>query len=122
MIQTRKEVMLNGVTATTTSRGVSVDNAGRLSIQLIAAGVTDGIGTFTVDVSNDGVNYSTYNRLIPNLVGSNSQTDAYVGSKVLNATGSSMIFIPAGDTFQLIRVGVASVAANGTYTAVLYLN
>lgn len=123
MIQPRRELLIDRVTSTTTSRGVGVDNAGRVSIHLIAAGVTTGIGTFTVDVSNNGgANWETYQRLIPNLTGTNSQTDAYVTTKVLNATGSSMIFIPPGDTFELIRVGVATVAANGTYSAYLYLN
>ncbi len=121
MIQTRKEILLSNVEATTTSRGVPVDNAGRLSLQLSATGVSTGTGTFTVDVSNDGTNWAPYNRLIPNLVGTNSQTDAYVASKVINATGSSMMFIPASDTFASIRV-TCTYATDGTYSAVLYLN
>lgn len=122
MIQTRQERVLNGVVATTTSRGVPVDNAGRLSLQLIATGITSGTGTFTVDISNDGgTTWTPYNRLIPNLVGTNAQTDAFVASKVLNSAGSSMIFIPASDTFGLIRT-TCTVATDGIYSAVFYLN
>lgn len=114
--------MLNAVTATTTSRGVGVDSAGRVSLQLIAAGVTAGIGTFTVDVSNNGgATWSSYQRLISNLIGTNSQTDAYVANKVINSTGSSMLFIPASDTFELIRVTCTAIT-DGTYSAALYLN
>lgn len=121
-IQTRREVLLNKVVATTTSRGVGIDNAGRASIQLKAENVISGTGTFTVDVSNDGgATYTAYQRLIPNLVGSNSQTDAYVASKVLNSTGSSMIFISAGDTFEVLRV-TCTFVTDGSYSATLYLN
>lgn len=122
MIQPTKETVLNGVTATTTSRGVGTSNSGRISLQLKATGVTSGTGTFTVDVSNDdGTTWTPYNRLIPNLVGTNAQTDAFVASKVLNATGSSMMFIPASDTFSLIRT-TCTVATDGTYSATFYLN
>ena len=115
------EVLLNGVTATTTSRGIPLDNAGRASIQLIASGVSSGTGTFTVDVSNDGVTWTPYQRLIPNLIGTNSQTDAFVQSKVLNSNGSSMIFISAGDTFASMRV-TCTRATDGTYSAVVFSN
>ena len=120
-IQPQAEILLNGVTATTTSRGVPLDNAGRVSIQLIATGVSTGTGTFTVDVSNDGITWTPYQRLIPNLTGTNSQTDAYVQSKVLNSTGSSMVFISAGDTFALMRV-TCTRATDGTYSAITYVN
>ena len=112
---------MNGVTTTTTSRGVSLDNAGRVSIQLIATGVSTGTGTFTVDVSNDGATWTPLQRLIPNLVGTNSQTDAFVLSKVLNSTGSSMIFIAPGDTFASMRI-TCTRATDGTYSAVAYIN
>lgn len=120
-IQPQAEVLLNRVTATTTSRGVPLDNAGRVSLQLIATGVSSGTGTFTVEVSNDGVTWTPYQRLISNLTGTNSQTDAYVQSKVLNATGSSMVFVSAGDTFASMRV-TCTRATDGTYSAVAYIN
>ncbi len=124
-LQPRKKVLLNSVTTTTTSSGFPVSSAGRLSLQLIATGVTSGTGTFTVDVSNSNENgvvtWTPYQRMIPNLTGTNAQTDAYVSSKVLNSTGSSMIFIPAGDTFESIRV-TSTVATDGTYSAILYVN
>lgn len=122
MIQPRKEILLNAVSTTSTSRGVGVDNASSVSLQLIATGVSSGTGTFTVDVSNDeGTTWTPYQRLIPNLIGTNSQTNAYVASKVLNSTGSSMVFIPAGDTFGLIRV-TCTRATDGIYSAVAYIN
>lgn len=121
MIQTRKEVMLDAVTATTTSRGVPLDNAGRVSIQLVGASVSTGTGTFTVQVSNDSVNWVDYQRIIPNLIGTNSQTDAFVASKVINANGSSMVFVSAGDTFSSMRV-ICTRATDGAYSAIAYIN
>lgn len=122
MIQPRKEVLLNGVTATTTSRGVGVDNASRMSIQLTASGISSGTGTFTFGVSNDeGANYVGYQRMIPNYQNTNAQNDVRLISVVMNANGSTMLFIPAGDTFGLFRT-TCTVATDGAYTATAYLN
>lgn len=121
-IQPRREVMLNGVTITTTSAGKGIDNASRVSIQLKAASVTSGSGTFTFDVSNDGgATWTAYNRITTNVTNTNSQTDTRVSSFVLNVTGSSMVFIPAGDTFEMIRVK-CTVATDGAYSATAYIN
>lgn len=128
-IQTRQENMFitptnraGTVAATTTSRGVGVDNADRLSVQLIAASVTSGTGTFTFSVSNDGgTTWTPYSRLTSNATNTNAQTDTRVASVVLNSTGSSMIFFPPGDTFGLIRA-TCTVATDGTYSAIAYLN
>jgi len=114
--------MLDAVIATSTSKGFPVDNAGRLSIQLKATGVSSGTGTFTVEVSNDGgATYTPYNRITANQTNANNENDTRVSSKVLNSTGSSMIFFPAGDTFGLLRVK-CTVATDGTYSAIAYLN
>lgn len=121
-IQPRKEVLLNGVTATTVSRGVGVDNASNVSIQLLATGISSGNGVFTVDVSNDeGANWVAYNRLNTNVTNTNAQFDTRVASVTLNTNAGSMIFIPAGDTFGLLRVRVTR-TTDGTYSAIAYLN
>lgn len=122
MIQPRREVLLNGVTATTTSRGAGVDNASNVSIQLLASGITSGNGVFTVDVSNDGgANWVAYNRLNSNVTNTNAQTDTRLASVTLNTNAGSMLFIPDGDTFELIRVKCTR-STDGTYSATLYLN
>jgi hypothetical protein len=122
MIQTRKEVLLNAVTATTTSRGVGVDNAGRLSLLLKASGITSGNGVFTVEVTNDpDLGWVTYNRLTSNVTNTNAQTDTRVGSVTLSSNSTAIVFFPPGDTFAHIRVKV-TVTTDGTYSAVAYLN
>lgn len=122
MIQSRQEILLNAVTATATSRGVGVDNAGRVSLQFFATGISSGNCVFTVGVSNDGgTTWTAYNRLITNVTNANSVNDVRVASVTLNTNSSSMLFIPAGDTFGLIRV-TGTITTDGTYSAVAYLN
>ena len=121
MIQTRKETLINAVTATTTSNGVPMDNAGRASLMLVSSGISSGNGVFTVQVSNDGVNWVDYNRLITNVTNTNAQTDTKVASVTLSTNTTSMVFIPNSDTFASIRAKVV-VTTDGTYSCVAYLN
>ncbi len=88
------------------------------SIQFTCSGHTSGSGAFGVEVSNDGVNWIVYNRLIPNLTGTNAQTDAHVAAPTLNTNTSAIYFFPVSDYFRLIRVFV-DVTTDGVYTATL---
>lgn len=88
------------------------------SIQFIATGVTSGNGVFTVEVSNDGVNWVTYNRLVSNVTNTNAQNDTRVAGPTLSSTGSQMFFFPVTDLFRFISVSVAW-TTDGTYSAVL---
>ncbi len=120
-IQPRKETLLNAITATAVaSRGVGVDNAGKLS--LMVYGAVAGSAAFYVEVSNDQtLGYVPYNRLVPNVAGATETR-----TNILQLTsGTAIIFFPIGDTFNFIRVrGDVWNNASGTaaYTAVLYVN
>jgi hypothetical protein len=46
----------------------------------------------TVDVSNDGTNYTTYNMLIDNVTDSNSESLTRVDSKTRNADGTDIVW------------------------------
>lgn len=113
--------MLNAVAATTTSGGIGVNNAGRLSIQVFATAITSGNGVFTVDVSNDNTNWTAYNRLTSNATNTNAQTDVRVASVTLNANGSAIVFFPPGDTFAFVRCKVTR-TTDGTYSAIAYID
>lgn len=121
MIQPRKETLLNAVTATTTSRSVGVDNASNVSIQFTAASITSGNGVFTVEVSNDQINWIAYSRLNSNVTNTNAQNDTRVASVTLSSNTSGIVFIPAGDTFNYIRTK-CTVTTDGAYTSTVYLN
>lgn len=124
MIQPRKEVLLNAVTATTTSRGAAIDSAGRLSLMVYGSGISSGNGVFTVEVSNDPVlGWIPYNRLTSNVTNTNGQTDTRVASATINtvSTGTAILFFPPGDTFNYVRTKVV-VTTDGAYTATLFVN
>lgn len=110
--------MLDAVTVDTTGDYVDVSMRTKMSLQLTCANHSSGNGIFTVEVSNDGVNFVTYNRLTSNVTNTNVQTDLRVGSVTLNSNTSVMLFFPPGDYFRYIRCNV-DVTTDGTYTATL---
>lgn len=112
-----KITLLNAVTANTNA-SVQVGDKKKLSLQLIASGISSGNGVFTVEVSNDGTNWVPYNRLVTNVTNTNAQTDTKVASITLNSNTSSIVFFPEGDAFQFIKVLLAR-TTDGSYSAVL---
>jgi len=122
MIQyTDNNNVLNAVTASVANTAASpydVSKRGLRSIQFTCSNHTSGNGVFGVEVSNDGVNWVVYNRLIPNLTGTNAQTNAGVAAPTLSTNTSAIYFFPVSDYFRMIRVFVA-VTTDGTYTATL---
>lgn len=118
-MQPIKETLLSSVIATTTSRVAAINNAGRLSLQFIASGISSGNGVFTVEVSNDGTNFIAYNRLTSNATNTNAQTDTRVANVTLSSNTNAIVFFPPGDTFAFIRVTVTR-TTDGTYSAVLF--
>lgn len=120
-IQPRISTLLSAVSATTTSFGFPVENAGRLSLMVYASGVSSGNGVFTVQVSNDGINYAPYNRLVSNVTNTNAQTDVKVASVTVSSNSTAFVFFPPGDTFQYIRINVVR-TTDGSYTAIAYIN
>lgn len=110
-------VLLNGVTATTTSQGMPGIFNGRASIQLVGASITSGNGVFTVDVSNDGVTWTAYNRITTNVTNTNAQTDTRVASVTISSTGSAFVVIPDPVAFYRVKV---TVTTDGVYSATAY--
>lgn len=88
------------------------------SIQFTASAITSGNGAFGVEVSNDGVNWVVYNRLVANAANTNVQEDLRSTAPTLSANSSVIYFFPPGDLFRFIRVFVAR-TTDGTYSAIL---
>lgn len=105
-------------TTSTTSTGAGGNGNGRASLQLTAASISSGNGVFTVDVSNDGTNWTAYNRLTTNATNTNAQTDARVASVTLSSNTTSFVTIP--DAVAFFRVNCV-VTTDGTYTASAYV-
>jgi len=114
------QTLLNAVTATTTSYSFEVGSAVGRSLQFVATGISSENGVFSVEVSNDNTNWTTYSRLVSNVTDTNAQDDVHVASVTLNSNTNSMVFIPEDDAFKFIRVTVTR-TTDGTYSAILFL-
>lgn len=113
------KVVLNAVTADTTSAGFEVGQYKKFSLQFLAASISSGNGVFTVEISNDNVNWVAYSRLTTNATNTNAQTDTRVASVTLSSNTSSFVFFPAGDDFRFLRVKV-DMTTDGAYSAFLH--
>lgn len=121
-IQPQVYPMLTGVTATTTSNGIGINNAGRVSIMVFATGISSGNGVFTVQVTNDpSIGWADYNRITSNLTNTNAQTDTRVALVTLSTNSTNFLFFPPGDTFAYMRVRLVR-TTDGTYSAVAYVD
>lgn len=119
MAYTNRDTVINAVTSTTTSAGYDVSMREKLSLQFVTSGVSGGgSATYTVDVSDDNVNWVAYNRLTTNVTNTNAQTDTRVASVAQSSNTTAIVFFPIGDYFQFIRV-TATVVATATATAIL---
>lgn len=102
------------VSATTTSPAFETGDRNELSVQVICDTFTSGSGVFTFLVSNDGINYKAYNRMVTNVNGG-----TVASSVTLSAAGSDLVFVPTGDHFAYIKV-VVTVTGTGTYNAFIH--
>ena len=113
------ETQTNGAWTTThVSNGFAPVVRGIVSIQFSSTGITSGNGVLTVEVSNDGYNWTAYNRLVTNVTNTNAQTDTRVASVTLSTNASSIVVIP--DPFAFYRV-LCAVTTDGLYTATAYV-
>jgi hypothetical protein len=105
-------------TTSTTSAGFSPTLGNSpLSLQFVASGITSGNGVFTVEVSNDGTNWTAYNKMTTNVTNTNGQTDTRVASITLNSNSSAICSLPENFAFYRVKV-VASV--DGAYSSSAY--
>ena len=105
-------------TTSTTGTGAGGNGFGMASIQFVAASITSGNAVFTVDVSNDSINWTAYNRMTTNVTNTNAQTDTRVASVTLNSNTTSLVTIP--DPVAFFRVNCV-VTTDGVYNAIAYV-
>lgn len=96
-----------------TSRGFGVIARGMYTLQFVASAISSGNGVFTVEASNDGINWTAYNRLTTNVANTNVQTDTRVANVTLNANSSAIVTLP--DPFAFYRV-IATITTDGLYS------
>ena len=108
---------LDAVIVTTTSDPFNIEGVQKMSIQILAANITSGNGVFLVEVSNDNVNWITFNKLIDNLVNTNAQQLVRVASATLSANSNKVYTLDLEhDVYKYMRVKVTR-TTDGTYSA-----
>lgn len=108
---------LSGITSTTTSSAISVEDAKAISLQVYVNNVT-GNGSAEVEVSNDGTGWSRYFKLISNTTNVNSTNLTRVGGITWSGNSTSIIFFEPGDTFKYVRI-TGNIPNSATMTGIL---
>lgn len=75
---------------------------------------------FELQISNDGINFVTYDRLTTNVTNTNVQTDIGVSSVSQSANTSAIYFIRPGDTFRYCRGSVTLTSTDSVFNVVLH--
>jgi len=100
-----------GVTTTTTSSKFDVSQRDQIVVQFVCTNHAAGNGVFSLDGSNDGVNWTT-GLACQDLTSTNATT--YVTSKTLSSNTSAMVRPTQG--FRFIRC-LCTITTDGTYNA-----
>lgn len=116
MLNFIEKKVLDAVTATATSIPINVSGYKRIGIQVLATDISSGNGVFTVEATNDGVNWTPLNILIDNVANTNAQTLTRIASKTLSANGSDFVFLDEFAGIKAIKVKV-TVTTDGKYSA-----
>lgn len=110
---------LDGVTATTTSSALPMDNVTKATWVFTRADHSSGSTAFTVEVSADNSTWIGYNKLISNATNTNSQTLIRTAGPTLSSNTSETVTMDLEhDTFAYVRV-TATETTDGTHTAKL---
>lgn len=104
---------ISAVSTTTTSLGYDVSKRQQISVQFIAASISSGNGVFTIDGSNDNVNWVTGISFQDSKA---TASTTWVTSKTISSNGTEAAYVKPG--FRLIRVKV-TFASDGVYTAII---
>ncbi len=113
--------LLAAVTATTTSDIFSLEGVKKATFQFIRANHSAGSSAFALEVSQDGINWVTYNKLIDNVTNTNAQTLTRVASASLAANGSKVYSMDLDhDAYKWGRLTVTE-TTDGTHSAIAQL-
>ena len=114
-------VPLNAVTATTTSDPIDIENAEKVTFAFTRANHSAGSSAFAVEVSVDGDNWVTFNKLIDNVTNTNAQQLTRVASASLASNTTKVYSMDlAHDSYRFARVTVTE-TTDGTHTAKVHV-
>lgn len=110
-------VLLNAVAATTTSTPVNIENLDDITLQFFAASISSGNGVFTVDGSNDGINWLTSIAFLDAVA---TAVGTFKASHTLSSNVSGAGYLKDCG-FKMIRV-VVTRTTDGSYSCILSAN
>lgn len=112
---------LNGETASKTSDAINIEGVQKVTLQFIRSNHSAGSSAFSVEVSNDGINWVTFNKLIDNVTNTNAQQLTRVASCSLSSNTSKVYSMDLQhDAYKYARVAVTE-TTDGTHTAIMQL-
>jgi hypothetical protein len=123
MAQTKTQNLIDGATASVAAAVaaiVDISRATAITLQFTRADHTSGSSAFTVEVSNDGVNWVAYNKLIKNVTNTNSQTLLREAGPTLSSNTSLMYSFSPEDCYVKMRVTVVE-TTDGTHTCTAHI-
>jgi hypothetical protein len=112
--------VLDGVTATTTSEAINLEDAKKVVLVCKRADHSSGSSAFTATVSVDGTNYVDYKKWISNANNTNAQGLTRVTTLTLSANGVDFLTMDPDDGFKDIKVKVTE-TTGGTHSAWLFI-
>jgi hypothetical protein len=112
--------VLDGVTATTTSEAINLEDAKKVVLVCKRADHSSGSSAFTATVSVDGTNYVDYKKWISNANNTNAQGLTRVTTLTLNDNGVDFLTMDPDDGFKDIKVKVTE-TTGGTHSAWLFI-
>jgi N-acetyl-beta-hexosaminidase len=97
-------------TATNTSDPISLEGVLKMTLQFTRSGHTSGSSVFSVEVTNDNINWVTYNKLIDNVANTNAQMLTRVASSTLSSNTSKVYTLNfQEDCFKSMRISATRV-------------
>jgi hypothetical protein len=115
--------VLDAVTATVAAADaakVDISNATAITLQFTRANHAAGSSAFVVQVSNDGSNWVTYNKLIKNQVNANSEMLLRAAAPTLSSDTSEVWSFSPEDSYQKMRVYVTE-TTDGTHSCTVHI-
>lgn len=107
---------IDAKTADYTSDSIKISQADKVTFVFQSSDISSGNGIFSVEVSIDGANWITYNKLIDNVANTNAQTLLRVASKTLSTNTLVFVSMSPEDVFEFCRVKL-DMTTDGTYNA-----
>lgn len=124
MLNVRKIVALDSVTANATSNAIWVGDFKRVGVRLTRSNHSSGSSAFSVlggfgETGNDSVTISALNTMIDNVTNTNAQTLTRVSGKTLSADGDAFLWLSPETPVTHLQIAVVE-TTDGTHRAEIF--